>query len=38
MAFANGANHIAIYPLIDFAFTENKVPIMQKKRKEKTFG
>ena len=35
MAFANGANHIAIYPLIDFTFTENKVPIMQKKEKRK---
>ena len=35
MAFANGANHIAIYPLIDFAFTENKVPIMPKKEKRK---
>ena len=35
MAFANGANHIAIYPLIDFTFTKNKVPIMQKKEKRK---
>ncbi|MBO1870988.1 radical SAM protein [Lachnoanaerobaculum sp. Marseille-Q4761] len=35
MAFANGANHIAIYPLIDFTFTENKVPIMPKKEKRK---
>jgi len=35
MAFANGANHIAIYPLIDFTFTENKVPIMSKKEKRK---
>ena len=35
MAFANGANHIAIYPLIDFTFTENKVPIMPEKEKRK---
>lgn len=35
MAFANGANHIAIYPLIDFTFTKNKVPIMPKKEKRK---
>lgn len=35
MAFAKGANHIAIYPLIDFTFTENKVPIMPKKEKRK---
>ena len=35
MAFANGANHIAIYPLIDFTFTKNKVPVMLKKEKRK---
>lgn len=35
MAFANGANHIAIYPLIDFKFTKNKVPAMPKKEKRK---
>ena len=35
MAFANGANHIAIYPLIDFTFTKNKVPVMPKKEKRK---
>ena len=35
MAFANGANHIAIYPLIDFTFTKNKVPVMPKKDKRK---
>ena len=35
MAFANGANHIAIYPLIDFTFTKNKVPAMPKKEKRK---
>ena len=35
MAFANGANHIAIYPLIDFTFIKNKVPVMPKKEKRK---
>ena len=35
MAFANGANHIAIYPLIDFTFNKNKVPAMPKKEKRK---
>lgn len=35
MAFANGANHIAIYPLIDFTFTKNKVSVMPKKEKKK---
>lgn len=35
MAFANGANHIAIYPLIDFTFTKNKVSVMPKKEKRK---
>ena len=35
MAFANGANHIAIYPLIDFTFTKNKIPVMPKKEKRK---
>ena len=35
MAFANGANHIAIYPLIDFTFTKNKVPVMPQKEKRK---
>lgn len=32
-AFANGANHIAIYPLIDFTFTTNTLPAMKKKEK-----
>ena len=32
-AFANGANHIAIYPFIDFTFTASKVPVMDKKEK-----
>lgn len=35
MAFDNGANHIAIYPLIDFTFTKNTVPVMHKKEKRK---
>lgn len=33
MAFANGANHIAIYPFIDFTFTDSTVPVMQKREK-----
>lgn len=33
MAFANGANHIAIYPFIDFTFTSSTVPVMEKKEK-----
>ena len=32
-AFSRGANHIAIYPFIDFTFTASKVPAMQKKEK-----
>ncbi len=32
-AFANGANHIAIYPFIDFTFTSSSVHGMQKKEK-----
>lgn len=32
-AFQNGANHVAIYPFIDFAFTTSKVLPMQKKEK-----
>ena len=35
MAFANGANHIAIYPFIDFTFTKSPVKAMQKKEKRK---
>ena len=35
MAFANGANHIAIYPFIDFSFTDSKIPKMRKKEKRK---
>ncbi len=33
MAFESGANHIAIYPFIDFTFTTSKVPVMPKKEK-----
>lgn len=32
-AFSSGANHIAIYPFIDFTFTETQVPVMPKKEK-----
>ena len=34
-AFACGANHIAMYPFIDFTFTESKVPTMKKKEKRR---
>ena len=33
MAFASGANHIAIYPFIDFTFTKSPVKAMAKKEK-----
>ncbi|MBQ8403176.1 MAG: radical SAM protein [Clostridia bacterium] len=32
-AFANGANHIAIYPFIDFTFTKSRVRAMGNKQK-----
>lgn len=32
-AFSSGANHIAIYPFIDFTFTDSTVPVMPKKEK-----
>lgn len=32
-AFHSGANHIAIYPFIDFTFTSSTVPAMQKREK-----
>ena len=35
MAFSHGANHIAIYPFIDFTFTKSKVKTMEKKTKHK---
>ena len=34
-AFSLGANHVAIYPFIDFTFTESPVPTMPKKEKRK---
>lgn len=34
-AFENGANHIAIYPFIDFSFSHNIVPPMTEKKKRK---
>lgn len=34
-AFSIGANHIAIYPFINFAFTNNDVPAMTKSKKHK---
>lgn len=34
-AFSSGANHIAIYPFIDFTFTKSKVTAMPKKEKRK---
>ncbi|MBP5254816.1 MAG: radical SAM protein [Lachnospiraceae bacterium] len=33
-AFTHGANHIAIYPYIDFTFTKSTVPVMPKKEKK----
>lgn len=33
-AFSNGANHIAIYPFIDFSFTNSTIPAMNKKAKK----
>ncbi len=34
-AFASGANHVAIYPFIDFTFTESKVKAMNKREKHR---
>lgn len=34
-AFSSGANHVAIYPFIDFTFTESKVGTMSKKKKRR---
>lgn len=33
LAFASGANHVAIYPFIDFTFTSSKVKALPKKEK-----
>ena len=35
LAFSNGANHIAVYPFIDFSFTKSTVRTMQKDEKRK---
>lgn len=35
MAFSNGANHIAIYPFIDFTFTKHSIKAMGKWEKRK---
>lgn len=35
LAFENGANHVAIYPFIDFTFTKSKVHAMNKHDKHK---
>ncbi len=32
-AFQSGANHVAVYPFIDFTFTESQVPAMPKREK-----
>lgn len=34
-AFANHANHVAIYPFIDFTYTDNKFPLVSNKAKRK---
>lgn len=34
-AFANGANHVAIYPFIDFTFTSSNVTAMPKREKRR---
>lgn len=34
-AFASGANHIAIYPFIDFTFTDSAVPPMSNREKRR---
>lgn len=34
-AFALGANHVAIYPFIDFTFTKSEIKAMSKKEKRK---
>lgn len=35
LAFSHGANHVAIYPFIDFTFTSSKVKVMEKNEKRK---
>jgi len=34
-AFSNGANHIAVYPFIDFTFTDRSFPKVSEKEKKK---
>lgn len=34
-AFSSGANHIAVYPFIDFTFTTSRVPAMPKEEKRR---
>lgn len=33
MAFECGANHIAVYPFIDFSFANSRIPVMKKNEK-----
>lgn len=35
MAFSSGANHIAIYPFVDFTFTKSRVKAMEKTEKRR---
>ncbi len=35
LAFAHGANHVAIYPFIDFSFTPSRLTAMQKEMKRR---
>lgn len=35
LAFLHGANHIAVYPFIDFTFTSSKVSVMTKREKRR---
>lgn len=35
IAYSHGANHIAIYPFIEFSFASKKIPKMKKKEKKK---
>ena len=37
-AFAAGANHVALYPFIDFSFTDSPLPAMPKKEKRALLG
>jgi len=35
LAFAHGANHVAIYPFIQFSFTDSKTPLMPNPQKRR---